>query len=55
MLAVSPALIAEIQKWYSDGADKDDAIERLRLHTVPSGYKIHNWIEGMWLYIMVTM
>ena len=29
--AVSPVLIAEIQKWYSNGAEEDDVIERLRL------------------------
>ena len=44
--AVSPVLIAEIQKWYSNGAEEDDVIERLRLRTVPPGYKIHTWIEG---------
>ena len=44
--AVSPVLLTEIQKWYSDGADEDDVIERLRLRTVPPGFKIHNWIEG---------
>ena len=44
--AVSPVLIAEIQKWYSNGAEEDDVIERLKLRTVPPGYKIHNWIEG---------
>ena len=44
--AVSLQLLAEIQKWYSEGANQDDVVERLRLRTVPPGYKIHNWIEG---------
>jgi len=40
--AVSLVLLAEIQKWHSDGADKNDVIERLRLQIVPPGFKIHN-------------
>ena len=28
---VSPVLLAEIQKWYSEGADQDDVTKRLRL------------------------
>ena len=48
-------LLAEIQKWYSDGSDEDDAIERLRLRTVLPGYKIHNWVEGTWLHTMYNV
>lgn len=44
--AVSLELLAEIQKWYLEGANQDDVVERLRLRTVPPGYKIHNWTEG---------
>lgn len=42
---MSPELLAEIHKWYSEGADQDDVVERLRLRTMPSGYKIHTWRE----------
>ncbi|XP_065889311.1 uncharacterized protein [Dysidea avara] len=44
--AVSPELLGDLKKWNSEGASLDDAIERLRLRTVPSGYEIHIWIEG---------
>ena len=44
--AVSLELLSEIQKWYSEGANQDDVVERLRLRTVPPGYKIHDWTEG---------
>ena len=30
--AVSLELLAEIHKWYSEGAKQDDAVERLKLH-----------------------
>ena len=41
--AVSPELLGELSKWNFEGASLDDVIERLRLQTVPSGYKIHTW------------
>ena len=42
-------LLGEIDSWYTEGATIDDVIERLRLrlHTVPPGYTIHSWIEGV--------
>ena len=45
--AISTELLSEIKKWYTEGATNDDVIERLRLRTVPPGYPIHSWIEGI--------
>lgn len=43
--AVTLDLLTESHKWYSEGANQDDVVERLRLRTVPPGYKIHSWTE----------
>ena len=53
--AVFLELLAEIQKWYSEGANQDDVVERLRLIAMPPGYKIHNWTEGTLQYILTTI
>ena len=45
--AISGELLGEIDSWYTQGATIDDVIERLRLRTVPPGYTIHSWIEGV--------
>ena len=45
--AVSPELLSELSKWNSEGASLNDVVERLRLRTVPPGYEIHTWIEGI--------
>jgi len=49
--AISAELLDEINSWYTQGATVDDVIERLRLRTVPPGYTIHNWIEGVLIYL----
>ena len=45
--AVSQDLLALIHGWITAGASMDDEVERLRLRTVPTGYAIHNWINGI--------
>ena len=45
--AVSQELLAQIHGWITAGATMDDVIERLRLRTVPTGYAIHNWTNGI--------
>ena len=46
--AVSQDLLAAlIHGWITAGASMDDVVERLRLRTVPTGYAIHNWINGI--------
>ena len=48
--AVSCELLTDLRKGNLEGATLDDAIERLRLRTVPPGYTIHTystWTEGI--------
>ena len=40
-------LLQQIHGWIEAGATEDDVIDRLRLQTVPTGYTIHTWIEGL--------
>ncbi|XP_065887166.1 uncharacterized protein [Dysidea avara] len=44
--AVHTDLLNQIHGWITAGAKQDDAIERLRLKTVPTGYNVHTWIQG---------
>ena len=44
--AVPCCVLEEISGWLYHGATLEDAIDRLRLRTVPSGYKIHTWQPG---------
>ena len=48
--AVSCELLTDLRKWNLEGATLDDAIERLRLRTVPPGYTIHTWMEGICIH-----
>jgi len=45
--AVHIDLLNQIYGWVTAGATQDDIIERLRLKTVPTGYNIHTWTQGM--------
>lgn len=44
--AVDANLLCEILSWNREGASIDDVVERLRVRTVPSGYKAHSWTIG---------
>ena len=48
---ISAELLDEINSWYTQGVTVDDVIERLRLRTVPPGYTIHSWVEGVALFL----
>ena len=43
-------VLSEIFAWKQEGATLDDVVTRLRVRTVPSGYTIHNWIDGKYTY-----
>lgn len=45
--AIESSLLQQIYLWIEGGATLDDVIERLRMQTVPPGYTIHNWTEGI--------
>ena len=47
--AVHTDLLNQIHGWITAGAKQDDVIERLRLKTVPTGYNVHTWIQGMYI------
>ena len=44
--AVPLAVLQEIWDWRRQGGDIRDAIERLRLRTVPPGHVCHTWKPG---------
>lgn len=44
--AVSSELLSEVFSWNQEGSGIEDVMARLRMRTVPSGYRIHNWIDG---------
>ena len=44
--AVDSDLLEKVCSWIRAGATTNDIIERLRLETVPAGYKFHTWTEG---------
>lgn len=46
--AVTTTLLKEIKEWTTEGAKLDDIVTRLRQRTVPTGYVIHNWDQGMY-------
>ena len=37
--------------WNQEGSRIEDVVTRLRMRTVPSGYTIHNWIDGKYTLI----
>ena len=45
--AVSQDILMQVHGWIAAGATMDDVVERLRLRTVPTGYAIHNWTNGI--------
>ena len=45
--AVSSDLLKEILNWKQQGLMMKDIITRLRLRTVPPGYTVHNWHQGI--------
>lgn len=45
--AVPHSVLSEIFLWRSEGATDMDVITRLRLRTVPSGFKPHRWSKGI--------
>ena len=49
--AVHADLFGKVHSWITAGATIDDVIERLGLQTVPTGYTIHTWTEGVYLHI----
>ena len=53
--AVSTHLLSEILLWNQEGARIEDVAARLRMRTVPSGYKSHNWIDGIYNFSTVTV
>lgn len=46
--AISNCLLSEVLSWNQEGARIEDVVARLRMRTVPSGYTIHNWIDGIY-------
>ena len=44
--AVPESVLSEIRQWTSDGAHRDDIVDRLRRRTVPPGYEYHLWSPG---------
>jgi hypothetical protein len=44
--AVPVSVLNEILQWTSDGALRNEVIDRLRCRTVPHGYKPHSWSPG---------
>ena len=44
--AVPASILHDVGKWRLEGATMEDAIERLRLRTVPSGHKFTAWSPG---------
>lgn len=44
---VPTEVLQEILNWRKDGISLDDIISRLRSRTVPSGYPIHTWKDGI--------
>ena len=48
--AVSSDLLKEILNWKQQGLMMKDIITRLRLRTVPPGYTVHNWHQGIVTY-----
>lgn len=49
--AVPDSVLSEIFLWRSEGATDMDVITRLRLRTVPSGFKPHPWSKGISLQL----
>ena len=43
---VPQCILKDIHEWMLAGLSFDDAVERLRLKTVPSGYVPKPWIPG---------
>ena len=39
-------VLQEISTWKAEGASDMDVVTRLRLKTVPEGYKYHPWTKG---------
>lgn len=39
-------VLQEIATWKAEGASDIDVVTRLRLKTVPEGYKYHPWTKG---------
>ena len=50
---MSAGLLQEVWSWKQDNLTNEDIISRLRCQTVPSGYPIHNWKEGTYIYIVI--
>ena len=47
--AVKHGLLTEILSWNQESATINDVVARLKIHTVPSGYAVHNWIDGKYM------
>ena len=49
-------VLQEISTWKAEGAASDmDVVTRLRLKTVPEGYKYHLWTKGSTLLIITIV
>ena len=53
--AVHSILLKQVHNWIEAGATIDDAIDRLRVQTVPPGYIVHSWIEGTYFFTAIVI
>lgn len=44
--AVGCNILKDIWKWKEEGCSQEDVIIKLRIKTVPAGYKYHTWHPG---------
>ena len=44
--SVESDLLERVHSWFKAGATTDDIIERLKVETVPVGYKFNAWMVG---------
>ena len=50
--AVPCYVLQEIREWLNHGATLEDAVDRLRPRTVPSGCTIHTWKPGKRIFVL---
>ena len=43
-------ILAEVSHLLTEDVSFEDAVDRLRCRTVPSGHCFHTWREGMYMY-----